>query len=673
MRKQYAFIRIFAILLTSAISAGDFFCTAAVNNTVGDTLPVLNVEASAKAKDIKGATPVYRLDADHLRQAGINGISEALRSLPGINLMDYGGAGGLKTVSVRGLGSKHTGVIYDGLPLSDLQNGDIDLSRFSLNNMSEMAILMVGENDIFLPARAVANASTLYLTSLCNTHKKGFSSTLRLKSGSFGLINPFADVKYDNGKNLSLAANADFLHADNNYPFTLRNGSEETREKRNNSSMNSLHTEINAIFKPTVKSRLAAKAYYYNNHRHLPGPVIYYANPSNQKMHDRNFLSQLDYRNQTSGRFTFRILAKYNWATTRYTDADGQYPGGLLDQYYIQKQIYTSASALYSPSSLLMLSYAADCERNDIKSNLPSNTDPYRNALLQTIGAKFTWNFVNLNARILHSYYIDRSRLANGKNNWSRFSPSFSLSLHPFQSQSLFIRAAFKEIMRMPTFSELYFDHYGTINLDPETTDQYNLGITYSIPTGSSTWLSNLYLTADGYINKIKNKIVAIPFNMFLWRMTNLGKVSALGADISLNTDITLSPIHTLSISGSYSYLRAQNRTSPERSDWKRQVAYTPLNSGSATLCWQNPWVNIGMNTIGASSRYATNENLPQTRIDGYCEFGFTLSHTFSLRRNDLTLRADLVNAFNTQYEIIRRYPMPGRRWELSAELKLNK
>lgn len=74
----------------------------------------------------------------------------------------------------------------------------------------------------------------------------------------------------------------------------------------------------------------------------------------------------------------------------------------------------------------------------------------------------------------------------------------------------------------MPSFNELYFDHFGSITLSPETTNQLNLGVTYGI--GGFSWLSSLNVTIDGYFNWIKNKIVAVPYNMFVWTMTNMGK-----------------------------------------------------------------------------------------------------------------------------------------------------
>ena len=71
---------------------------------------------------------------------GIFDIEQALRHMSGITVKDYGGAGGLKTVSARGIGAKHTAVVYDGVALTDCQTGAIDLSRYSMDNMQSVAL-----------------------------------------------------------------------------------------------------------------------------------------------------------------------------------------------------------------------------------------------------------------------------------------------------------------------------------------------------------------------------------------------------------------------------------------------------------------------------------------------------------------------------------------------------
>ena len=64
-------------------------------------------------------------------------LSEAIKFFSGVNLKDYGGIGGLKTITVRGLGANHTAVSFDGVALSDCQTGQIDVGKLSLENMKQ--------------------------------------------------------------------------------------------------------------------------------------------------------------------------------------------------------------------------------------------------------------------------------------------------------------------------------------------------------------------------------------------------------------------------------------------------------------------------------------------------------------------------------------------------------
>lgn len=52
----------------------------------------------------------------------------------------------MKTVSIRGMGAQHTAVSYDGVTMSNVQSGQIDISRFSLDNVS-MITLSIGQSD----------------------------------------------------------------------------------------------------------------------------------------------------------------------------------------------------------------------------------------------------------------------------------------------------------------------------------------------------------------------------------------------------------------------------------------------------------------------------------------------------------------------------------------------
>ena len=647
------------------------------NNT--QQLPDIEVLSKKERREISSATPFHKIDSKRILETGITDISDAIKRLPGVNLRDYGGAGGLKTVSVRGLGAQHTGISYDGVSLSDLRSGEIDLSRYSLNNISSLTLSAGDNDDIFTPARYISSSSVLSISTLKNPDlwDRSFELDARMKVGSFGLYNPFIKAGYSNGSNWSVSVLGEFFHAKNNYPFTLFNGDYTSKERRSNSQMNSVHTEANLHFSPNATSSLTAKLYYYDNSRQLPGPVIYYAPSSNEHLHDRNFFAQARYKAKLSSIFSIMGLGKFNWAASRYQDVDGIYPDGKLDQNYIQREGYASAALLCTPFAGWAFDYSADWIYNNLSSNLPTDRHPYRNSVLQSLSAKYTSDRFSATAKLLYSLFMDRAEgyIMNNQtvdalnNNANRLSPSVAVSFRPVNSVPFYLRASYKNIFRMPTFNELYFDNYGTISLKPEITNQWNIGTTLSLP--SWKFINELSLIADVYINKVQDKIVAIPYNLFKWTMTNLEKARIYGLDLTINGDFTITTGQSILVDASYSYQRAQPRTSPDMVDWMKQIAYTPLNSGSASLSWLNPWVSIALHGTATSARYTTNANLPSTRIPGYADFGVSLFRSFPLSTGSIELRGDIMNIFNKQYQIVARYPMPGRSWAFSIRYNL--
>ena len=77
--------------------------------------------------------PIQSVSGDDIRMTGVQSVADAVKRLAGANVKDYGGIGGMKTVSVRNLGAQHTAVSYDGVAVSNTQAGQIDIGRFSLD------------------------------------------------------------------------------------------------------------------------------------------------------------------------------------------------------------------------------------------------------------------------------------------------------------------------------------------------------------------------------------------------------------------------------------------------------------------------------------------------------------------------------------------------------------
>ncbi len=653
----------YALTSAAAVEVNSYYTGA---DTVVNLLPDVQVKGKGSASEITSATPKVAITAEEIKTRAITDISDAVRRLPGVTLRDYGGNGGLKTLSVRGLGSEHTAVMYDGVALSDCQSGQIDLSRYSLNNISGLSLFSGDNDDLFLPARASASASSLYIDSFRAdaVEKKGNKVRAQMKVGSFGFYNPYLRWDYSDGDGTAIALNGEYTYAENDYPFTLKNGNIYTKEKREHSQMDSWHTEL-SFRKQWSGKAISGKLYYYDNSRDLPGPVVYYVSESNEHLRERNFFGQAQFKGRIAPKFSLLGNAKFNWASSRYKDYQEIYPGGVLHNYYIQRETYASAALLFTPGNGISADYSADWIWNNLTSNSAVATSPYRNSILQTLAVKYKTDRVSVMVRGLYSIYLNGAKRGDASKDEYRFSPSVNFSYRPINAE-FYIRGSYKNIFRLPTFNELYFDHYGSINLNPEITDQLNLGLTY---TGSpASWWSDLSATLDGYVNFVKNKIVAVPYNMFVWRMSNIGKVRVFGIDTTLSSTFDLSYGQQLLLTATYSFQRAEPRTSRESSDWMKQVAYIPRNSGSGSLSWLNPWVNVAIHTTATGERYTTSSNLPETRMAGFAEFGAGLFRTIRFRRIEIEGRLDILNLFNKQYEIVARYPMPGRSWRVGID-----
>lgn len=641
-------------------------------DTAGRNLQEFEVVSERVRKEVTSTAPLFNLTNERMKTMGVTDISDALHRLPGINIRDYGGAGGMKTVSVRGFGTTHTGVIYDGIVLSDCQSGKIDLSRYSLDNVGSLSLIVGDNSDIFVPAKASASAASIIISSMSvpGPMDSLWHVTGQMRVGSFGTYNPYFKVGKSLTPKFSFSVIGEYTHAKNDYPFTLENGKLVTRERRNNSMMNSWHGEINTRWRLTPASMLDAKVYYYDNNRQLPGPVILYNPVCHEKLRDRNFFGQLTYKNLSLSKFSFQGLAKFNWDASLYHDEDGKYPGGILDEDYFQREVYVSGSALYVPTDKLAFNYSADYFYNNLTTNQMEVVGPWRHSVLQSFTGKFQNSWLLATARLLWSIYDNGVKEGISSKDENKLSPSLSVSVQPMRNRLFFIRASYKNIFRMPTFNETYYFRMGSTSLKPEDTDQFNFGLTWQY--NSTNWLNALVLTGDVYYNNVKDKIVALPTNMFIWTMTNMDKARAFGVDVTASATFNIARRQSLVFAGNYSWQRVQPRTSPTDPDYNKQVAYTPIHSGAASLSWENPWVDVVVHTTGASDRYGTSSNLPITRIKGYMEMGAALIRSFKIKRNTIDLRFDMTNILDTQYEIVGNYPMPGRAWKFTVTYKYN-
>lgn len=637
------------------------------------TLDGVKVCATPYNQDIHSAVPSQTLGKEQMLHQGIVDISDALNHFAGITLRDYGGAGGIKTVSVRGFGAAHTAVAYDGVTLSDAQTGQIDMSRFSLAAIDELS-LIVGDNFDLLQtprgaaAAATVNISTFQSGSLLNDGSRRQRS-LHLEQGSFDHYNALLKWSQRLTKKFAFSAVGDYLYSGNNYPYTLVNGLTSSREHRTNSRMNTMHGEVNTFWDLGDKELLDAKFYYYDNNHHLPGVVVYY-NPYNaEKQHDRNFFGQARWLKSFGKGWTAQSIGKFNWSESKYTDKNDIYSGGALLQNYWQREMYASGLLSYAPRTNMGVSYGADYFYNQLNSNQATDGNVSRHSILQSLTANYHLWRMALSGRLLASAYVNHADGIQSSRNFMRLSPSAALSFQVLPQDQLFLRIFYKDIFRVPTFTESYYYHLGNADLSPERTHQLGAGVTFQ--RRLATWWPELKITADGYVNRVRDKIVSIPITLHVWRTLNLGKVNARGLDMTMMNRFRVAANHQLVLCGNYSLQSVKDKSSKGSLTYNKQLAYTPEYSGSFSLGYENPWINFAFTGCGASSRYSTHEHSHGTQLKSYMDFGASAWRNFKWAGVEMETRADMQNMFDKQYDIVNGYPMPGRAYRLSVTIKL--
>ena len=314
-------------------------------------IPDVTVSGKKTMNKISSVVPVQRLGKDMMEDLGIQNMADAVRRFAGTDVRDYGGTGGLKTVSVRNMGAAHTAISYDGVAVSNCQAGQIDIGRFSLDNVESLS-LSVGQNeDMLQSARLYASAGVLNIETSRPEflEDRKWQLLFQVKGGSFGLVNPYFRYGQQLGEKTVLSVDGDYLRSDGQYPFLLKNGKYTQTEKRSNSEVDSWHTEWNLIHEFKEDKKLNVKAYYYQSERGLPGAVILYNPVSNERLWDKNAFVQAKYQDKIAEKWSLQALAKYNYAWNKYQDKGAQYEGGVSTDHYTQHEYYASGAVLYRP------------------------------------------------------------------------------------------------------------------------------------------------------------------------------------------------------------------------------------------------------------------------------------------------------------------------------------
>ena len=609
-----------------------------------------------------------KADAALLRATGTLQVSDVLKYMSGATVKDYGGIGGLKTVSVRGLGAQHTAVAYDGVIITDNQTGQIDLGKFSSSQAESVRMTSGPDNDMLQPAALAAQAAVISVSSKRpEIGKSQARSKAELKYGSFRTVSALAESDFKAGRLGTATIQGEWLDTRGDYPYIQQNSSNSKKMQRINSDVDRLRIEGALFSSIGESSSLTTRIYWYQSEQGLPANILYNENAPRERLWNRNGFIQSTLLTSLTERLAMRLSAKYGTTYTRYLDPKVNSSSGKNDNRYTEREGYLSGVALYRLNDHLTASAGIDGRLSTLDGNGADQASPTRYTINSTVAIKYASERLTLTGRLNHVFTTEKTKLRQAAENYNHFSPTAGLNWLVWPDAGLHFRASFSNTFRLPTFNDLYFEQIGRRDLRPEKASVTSAGIVIENKIGAFAY--SIY--ADAYNSNVKDRIMAVPGkNTAVWMMKNIGQVTTHGFESGVelrSQDGTVRPALLVS----YTYQRSMDKSDSNGTTWNHQLPYTPRHSASAVTWIETPYVNASCNLLYSGEYYCNGYNGPQYYMPSYYELGCSLWRTITIKSFDISLKAECINLTDARYELVRNYPMPGRQFRISATIEL--
>jgi len=639
------------------------------------------------ANQQKEVIPSQKLTGEELKSLNSFSVADAIRYFSGVQIKDYGGIGGLKTVDIRSMGTNHMGVFYDGIQLGNAQNGQIDLGKFSLDNIEEISLYNGQKSEVFQAAKDFGSSGTIYLRSRKPHFEPGKHDHVKavFRTGSFDLVNPSILWEHKLNDRISTSFNMESVYSSGKYQFRYKRilpnhqVAYDTTSTRQNGDIHSFRTEA-GISGTIDRGQWNTKFYFYDSNRGIPGAIVNNIWKRSQRQWDRNLFTQFSWQKAVTQKYELMFNLKYANDFMRYLNPDTTLMH--IDNSFRQQEVYASMANKYTIQKNWDVNLSTDFQWNTLHSDMAGFVRPTRLTTLIAAATAISWQRVKVQGSVLATLINEGVATGNTDTvsaapNRQEVSPALFISYKPFEKYNLSLRTFYKNIFRMPTFNDLYYTDIGNIALKPEYTHQYNLGLYYS-KNYDKGFINSWQFQADAYYNEVTNKIVAVPKGngMYRWMMMNLGYVEIRGIDLSASG--VFEPVKKVfaNIKISYTHQKAQD-FSKRKSEalqsitYGGQIPYIPWNNGSAIvgLTYKNWRVNYSFIYVG--ERYHNSANIPENYEQPWYTHDLSFTRTLHQKQWNGKISVEINNLLSQDYEVVLNYPMPKRNYKIALSVEI--
>jgi outer membrane cobalamin receptor len=584
---------------------------------------------------------LYELKSMNLQQ-----ITEAIKFIPGTFINDYGGLGGIKTVSLRGQSSSQNMVMLDGMKINQSASGSFDFSILPTSMVDEISIYKGGMS-AFFGGGAIGGALNIIPAP---GDREGLAASVL--AGSFGTYKTTIKVLTNLFKS-SQSTVVEYNYSQGNYPYPINDFGNNITYKRNNGDFKSLSFFfVNQYSGKLFKFK--TDVFATTSDRGSPGAVIY-GKPENltSRLRNKSLFVVLIGEKQLPAKNTLKLSALYNLGSTKYRDDWNEFYGLPLVTEYLNNDFSLKVKHTKNFRDFVnefTVDYTLSALSGDMLQTTTSN-NIMRNEFSGLWSGSYFKTFTNFEMA------ANTALRFNKVGDFKPFLSPFVGMTGKINNLSTTMKLNYSYNFRAPSFNEMYYLNYGNTDLLPEYSHSYNFEIT-------NNTLDFLDFSAVLFYMDTKDKIISVPKSVVSWSAENLGRVINRGFELGAGINLFKRCINL-----NISYTRQKATDETDNSLTKEKIlVYTPQEILTASVIYSKKPHNLGCRFYYSSHIFSLPDNSYSSVIPNYFLVDIFGSRTWTISETKLTVSFSFNNIFDKQYTIISNYPMPGR----NATLKVN-
>lgn len=655
-------------------------------NRSTENLDAVTVSAMSRAKELETmGFNVDVLDSKQLKNTNLS-AGEALNRISGVRVRQSGGVGSRMNLSINGFTGRQVKVFIDGVPMSSFG------SSFQLNNipvgMTKRIEVYKGVVPIRLGADALGGAINIVTNQQRKTHL-----SVSYSYGSFNTHHSTLDASYVAKSGFTIGLKAYQNYSDNNYWMDDLNAANlETGKYYPDQRLRRFHdtyhnetviAEIGVVNKKYADELLfgitlgknydevqtGARVESVFGSWHTEGNIIM---PTFKYQKDDFIIENLNFGvtanyNLGEEKIVDTMHRRYNWFGDyiEYKEEGGERNYSLYEYRNNTGVVTANLNYKINKKHSLSLSDVANTFNRKGSDKLDPEEEIYKQpkkTFKNILGLSYRYQDKKWSTSVFLKHYTQINKYAQSynpsgqygdiayRNHKSKFSKlGYGITGTYFFTQNFQVKASYEKSYRLPSASELFGNLVtleGNIDLDPETSHNYNLGASYSTPYDKDhridVSVNTFYRDASDFIRARLNNNQAMQIMDNLMSVTNLGVAAEVG--------YSYKNVFSIGASATYQDLRNNTKYVAEQTTesivYRDRIPNMPYLFGNldASYAFSSPLnkkhdVRLGYNMIYVHSFYLFWPSLGDQKFDIPYQISHNLNISYTLgRKNNMQL-----------------------------------